>query len=254
MIQRFPRRHCPHALVPACNSAEVQPGPTISGPPLFLSLFANPIANTQRTKCQSKTPLFGSASALQCTPPYLLQTFNTLTPHSHQDDAAKEDKAQHPELKHSYVISMAELSSPATPTSQTHIVSKTPQPPSPVVLPPQSPAFSAFSQPSSPILQSSPGRKSLRKAPKSPLVGSNPFARHGNSSQLTLGLSGRPQSRFKFWTSVTADPTNRDSWLEGQRRKKRHRAWVCWIFWLALLIFVGGIVAAILVLRSKHII
>jgi hypothetical protein len=53
---------------------------------------------------------------------------------------------------------------------------------------------------------------------------------------------------------VTADPTNRDSWLEGQRRKRRHRAWVCWTFWICLLLLVGGAVAAVLVLKKEGII
>lgn len=84
-----------------------------------------------------------------------------------------------------------------------------------------------------------------------------PFAsshHHHNGSQMTLGgFTGRPASRFKFWTSISADPTNRDSWLEGQRRKRKQRTWICWAFWLALAAVVGGAVATILILREKHI-
>ena len=35
----------------------------------------------------------------------------------HQDDAEKEQKAQQPELKHSYVIALSEVSSPSEPPS-----------------------------------------------------------------------------------------------------------------------------------------
>ncbi|KAF2440198.1 hypothetical protein P171DRAFT_489964 [Karstenula rhodostoma CBS 690.94] len=162
----------------------------------------------------------------------------------HQDDAAKQEMAQHAGLNHSYVISLAEMPSPGAtrPTSPAHMLSSShPRPLSPVVLSPLSPT--ATQAPSSPS-----STAHMKKAH------STPFARHGNGSQLTLGFSGRPPSRFKFWTSVTADPTNRDSWLEGQRRKRRHRAWVCWAFWISLLLLVGGVVAAVLVLKSKGII
>ncbi|PVH98818.1 hypothetical protein DM02DRAFT_643365 [Periconia macrospinosa] len=88
-----------------------------------------------------------------------------------------------------------------------------------------------------------------------PRARSNPlFTRQSNNSQLTLGLSGRPQSRFKFWTSVSADPSNRNSWLESQQRKARQRTYICWGFWLALLAIIAGVVAAVLVLKSKGII
>lgn len=209
---------------------------------------------------------------------------NPRETHSHQDDQAKLQMAQDPSLKHSYVISLAEMPSPstassATPTSQTHIInshhSHHPRPLSPVaLLSPQSPTHDNKhtddyddyhkSPPASPFSPSSPlsPRPPFPKAhtsssspshfPRS--TNGHPFARHTNASQLTLGFSGRPQSRFKFWTSVTADPTNRDSWLEGQRRKRRHRSWVCWGFWVCLLVLVGGVVATVLVLREKGII
>ncbi|KAL5411903.1 hypothetical protein PMIN04_010059 [Paraphaeosphaeria minitans] len=51
-----------------------------------------------------------------------------------------------------------------------------------------------------------------------------------------------------------AELKHSDSWLEGQRRKRRHRAWVCWTFWICLLLLVGGAVTAVLVLKSKGII
>ncbi|KAJ4332161.1 hypothetical protein N0V87_008599 [Didymella glomerata] len=90
------------------------------------------------------------------------------------------------------------------------------------------------------------------------------FGRHGNSSRLSLGisLSGRPKSAFRFWTTITAgdmeDETNagirNDSWLEGQQRKARQRAWMCWAFWGVFLLLVVGAIVSVLVLRHKGII
>jgi hypothetical protein len=166
---------------------------------------------------------------------------------------------QHSQLKHSYVISLAEMpSSPATtrPASQSHLLSRSnahPRPLSPAVLSPHSPIASTHKSPSL-HSHSHDDADSAKEAYAPPHAHSTPVARHANSSQLTLAFSGRPQSRFKFWTSVTADPTNRDSWLEGQRRKRRHRAWVCWTFWICLLLLVGGAVAAVLVLKKEGII
>lgn len=80
------------------------------------------------------------------------------------------------------------------------------------------------------------------------------YTRRNNSSTFTLGLSGRPRSRgFQFWTSVTADPSNRESWLEEQQRKKSKRTCMCWGFWLAVMALVAGIVVTVLLLKAKGI-
>jgi hypothetical protein len=45
-----------------------------------------------------------------------------------------------------------------------------------------------------------------------------------------------------------------DSWLEGQQRKARQRAWMCWAFWGVFLLLVVGAIVSVLVLRHKGII
>ncbi|KAF2010615.1 hypothetical protein BU24DRAFT_61806 [Aaosphaeria arxii CBS 175.79] len=91
-------------------------------------------------------------------------------------------------------------------------------------------------------------------APSIKPLTNRPYAPRFNTSQLTLGFSGRPNSRFNFWTHVSANPANRESWLEEQKRKKSKRTCMCWCFWLVFLALVGGAVAAVVVLRSKGII
>ncbi|KAF1952845.1 hypothetical protein CC80DRAFT_166826 [Byssothecium circinans] len=175
----------------------------------------------------------------------------------------------------------------ATPRSESHILDPTftnpipkfsqhPQPMSPVALRPMTAAPSPDSQrpithptpPATPPLAHTqpptrPNRLTKTPTPKStksktsitrPRARSNPFTRHANSSQMTLGLSGRPQSRFKFWTSVSADPSNRDSWLENQQRKSKQRTYMCWGFWGVVACLVAGVVATVLVLKQKGII
>ncbi|KAF3051269.1 hypothetical protein E8E11_010589 [Didymella keratinophila] len=88
------------------------------------------------------------------------------------------------------------------------------------------------------------------------------MARNGSRLSLGISLSGRPKSAFRFWTTITAgdisDETNagirNDSWLEGQRRKARQRAWMCWAFWGVFLLLVVGAVVTVLLLREKNII
>ena len=86
--------------------------------------------------------------------------------------------------------------------------------------------------------------------------GSRRFTRNGNNSRLSLGLSlsGRPRSSFRFWTTITADPSHRDSWLESQQRKSRQRTYMCWAFWMIFLVVVVGAIVTVLVLRGKGII
>lgn len=82
------------------------------------------------------------------------------------------------------------------------------------------------------------------------------FTQRPNGSRLSLGvsLSGRPKSAFRFWTTIEADAPNRDSWLEGERRKARQRAYMCWAFWGGFLVVVVGAIVAVLVLKGKEII
>jgi len=124
---------------------------------------------------------------------------------------------------------------PKTPTSTIH----------PLPLPSTSPLNDINLVPSSPL---SPPRR-----PR-PTHSSHSFTSHRNTSQLTLGFSGRPHSRFKFWTQISSDPSNRSSWLESQRKKKRQRTWICWVFWLSLLGLIAAVVVVILFLRGKGII
>jgi hypothetical protein len=70
----------------------------------------------------------------------------------------------------------------------------------------------------------------------------------------TLSLSGRRGTVFKTWTEITANPTSSDSWLAGQKKKSKQRAWICWCFWLTFLVLVAGVVVAVLVLKSHGII
>ncbi|OAL04586.1 hypothetical protein IQ06DRAFT_99069 [Phaeosphaeriaceae sp. SRC1lsM3a] len=76
----------------------------------------------------------------------------------------------------------------------------------------------------------------------------------GFRSPSALSLSGRPRSAFKTWTTITANPHPRDSWLEGQQRKRRQRTWICWCFWLCMMALVAGVVVAVVVLKAHKII
>ncbi|USP76299.1 hypothetical protein yc1106_03573 [Curvularia clavata] len=87
-----------------------------------------------------------------------------------------------------------------------------------------------------------------------PASPSRAFFRAPNLSTVSLSFSGRPASRFKFVTTITADASHRDSWLVRQKKKERHRTWLCWAFWLAFLVLVAGVVATVLVLKHKKII
>ena len=82
------------------------------------------------------------------------------------------------------------------------------------------------------------------------------FSKNPNGSRLSLGisLSGRPGSSFRFWTTVTADPSHSDTWLESQQRKSKQRTYMCWAFWMTFLVVVVGAIVTVLVLRGKGII
>lgn len=205
----------------------------------------------------------------------------------HQDEAAKEEMTKRPDLKHSYV------SSPSSP-SRTPLASSTPRSPLSLVIPPMAliSPVAVHSPLSLPAMPSSPSgrpprqpqppkrrRSKLQKTPSTkplirptiqppedaPLTPPQPaftsdtrrtsfsrlsFNRQANSSTLTL--TGRPT--YRFWTTITADPSNRNSWLESQRKKRRQRTWICWIFWGCFLLLVAAIVTTLLILRSKKII
>ncbi|KAF2875913.1 hypothetical protein BDV95DRAFT_591334 [Massariosphaeria phaeospora] len=152
----------------------------------------------------------------------------------HLDDLAKQqsqDAGKDSALTHTYVLTLPSPS-PAYPSPQQN-QTQPPNPPSPAPLPLSS---------------------TIRSPP--PAHRAKPLTFHPSPSSLTLTLhlSGRPPSRFTFWTSVTADPSTRDSWLVAQRRKSRQRAWICWLFWLGLSALVAGVVVAVLVLRGKGVI
>lgn len=191
----------------------------------------------------------------------------------HLDEEAQLQKEQTPELKHSYVSHIEPLS-PSTQDDASLLAagvrsetqSRTTPSPVPSIFKktviiqstPADPASHPASPAHTPAQAQPPKRKPsvLTKAsPRKPgRVYRGLGSRNGNSSVLTLGLSGRPNSRFNFWTSISADPSHRESWLEEQRRKKSKRTCMCWGFWLGFLLFVAAIVVAILLLKKFGII
>lgn len=204
----------------------------------------------------------------------------------HQDDLAKEEMAQRPDLKHSYVPFILSPShsplgsptsqsplSPSIPASKsTPFTPTTSSPLSPSSQRPQRPRTKLQKKPSTkPLLRptipsppapaalppsSSPRTRFDTLPPSSPRLPWTSTHRHShtNASILSLSLSGRPPSRFKFWTTITADPPRRDSWLIGQKRKARQRTWICWAFWLGLMALVAALVVTLLVLKGRKII
>ncbi|KAF1846374.1 uncharacterized protein K460DRAFT_406582 [Cucurbitaria berberidis CBS 394.84] len=197
----------------------------------------------------------------------------------HQDDAAKEEMTKAPNLKHSYVPSLSPLprSPLASPTSSSlkspeilplALLSSVPSPlppptetPSRRPPPPKRPRSKLQKTPSTkPLLRPAipqpplatppqPSRPSSQRRTSFPLLS---LHRHTNSSMMSL--SGRPQSSFKFWTTITADPPCRDSWLESQTKKQRQRTWICWCFWLGFGVLIASIVVTLLILKGKKII
>lgn len=170
----------------------------------------------------------------------------------HQDEEAQA-RATRPELKHSYVTPSPSMQSPThqipSPTATMPLSPTSPiNPFSPMSSEPPTP-----SQPNAPRRQPSKLAKSHPSEPRKPRKPAPIYSRR-NASALSLGLSGRPTSKFKFWTSIEADPSNRESWLEEQHRKKSKRTFMCWCFWLVFLALVAGIVVAILLLKSKGVI
>ena len=91
----------------------------------------------------------------------------------------------------------------------------------------------------------------LTETPASP---ARSFFRTGNLSVLSLSLSGRPNSRFNFVTTISADADHSDTWLMRQKKKERHRTWLCWAFWICLLLLVAAVVVTVLLLRAHHVI
>ncbi|KAF1916507.1 hypothetical protein BDU57DRAFT_234600 [Ampelomyces quisqualis] len=96
--------------------------------------------------------------------------------------------------------------------------------------------------PSSPESLGRPSLKSLRHT--------SFLARRSPSA---LSLSGRPGTMFKTWTTITANPAPRDSWLAGQK-KSNQRTCICWLFWLCLMLVIVGVVVTMAVLKTHDII
>jgi hypothetical protein len=88
--------------------------------------------------------------------------------------------------------------------------------------------------------------------PPSALSLSRPLSFLRNPS--TLSLSGRRGTVFKTWTEITANPESSDSWLAGQKKKSKQRAWLCGCFWLGVIVLVAGVVVAVLILKRNGII
>lgn len=189
----------------------------------------------------------------------------------HLDDAAKEELAKGPEMKHSYVDSLPSAHHPAPPALSPVFA---PAVPAPVVLRASTEVRESedLERPMEMQEKKPPTRpkrlvKSASTASRAPLIPrhhSYTFKRKSPLPSLrcpsALSLTGRPRSQFKSWTVITGgvrdhtNPCNRDSWLESQTRKSRQRAWMCWCFWIALLVLVAGVVVTMLVLKSKKII
>lgn len=180
----------------------------------------------------------------------------------HRDEEAQAEALSRPELKHAYVQTLSPISS----STSTHSPTIQQQQPWPVP---------TTTQPISPTSQTSFSPSPITKtttplSPRQPSVLRKPPATHKkrqrtlqplynscqNRSTLTLGLTGRPPSRFKFWTSISAsaDPRNRESWLEEQRRKKSKRTCMCWCFWLVFATLVTGLVITGVILKREGII
>ena len=124
----------------------------------------------------------------------------------------------------------------------------------PSPLGPNSPPPPPSSKPCKPLHPPPPITPKMHRNPSFPSSPSRPFFRAPNISTLSLSLTGRPSSRFKFVTTITADASHRDSWLVRQKKKERHRTWLCWAFWMVFMLLVAGIVATILILKSRKII
>ncbi|EDU43753.1 hypothetical protein A1F97_02038 [Pyrenophora tritici-repentis] len=87
-----------------------------------------------------------------------------------------------------------------------------------------------------------------------PISPARSFFRTGNISALSLSLSGRPNSRFNFVTTISADVENSDTWLARQKKKERHRAWLCWAFWGVLALLIVSAVVTVVVLKAHGIV
>jgi hypothetical protein len=90
--------------------------------------------------------------------------------------------------------------------------------------------------------------------PLSPALARPPSTLSFLRNPSTLSLSGRRGTVFKTWTEITANHASSDSWLAGQKKKSKQRAWLCWCFWLTFMVLVAGVIVAVLVLKSHGII
>ncbi|KAA8621373.1 hypothetical protein PtrSN002B_005909 [Pyrenophora tritici-repentis] len=50
------------------------------------------------------------------------------------------------------------------------------------------------------------------------------------------------------------DGKNADTWLARQKKKERHRAWLCWAFWGVLALLIVSAVVTVVVLKAHGIV
>ncbi|CBX91450.1 predicted protein [Plenodomus lingam JN3] len=96
-----------------------------------------------------------------------------------------------------------------------------------------------------------PNRPPPLPLPPPPSHNHKPHRQSCHPPSPSLNLYNRPPSRFKFWTTISADAPRRDSWLESQKKKARQRAWMCWAFWGVVGCVVAGVVVTVVVLGRK---
>jgi hypothetical protein len=202
--------------------------------------------------------------------PHFWKRFSTAV---HQDEAIKEEMAGSPDLKHSYVPSISSAPmSPDFPPSAAPSMHNLLAQPAPVALrkeeiwqrefESEKQALAQHTQ--RPCKKPSKLKKSASRASTRPLLHkqqqpSLTFSLRrpsipGLRSPSCLSLSGRPKTVFKTWTTCEANPIHSTSWLESQNKKSRHRTWMCWAFWLSMIVLVAGVVVTVLVLRAHGII
>ncbi|KAF2029499.1 hypothetical protein EK21DRAFT_89740 [Setomelanomma holmii] len=224
------------------------------------------------------------------TDPHFWKRFSVAV---HEDEAAKKEMAGRPDLKHSYVPSSVSSTISSPSVLSPIDLSLVSAPASAVLPPPSRrreiwerdswgpPAIQTQSektgetervmeraqrpkrQPSK-LQKSHSTRSTARLLPQQPppapaieekYLPPSPSHCHRRPSfrcPSSLSLSGRPR-HFITWTTITANPDHRASWLESQKKKSRQRTWICWCFWLGIGVLVAGVVAAVLVLRTHHV-
>ncbi len=97
-------------------------------------------------------------------------------------------------------------------------------------------------------------RPSMPEPVASPSQPFYPSRRRSFRTSTGLNLTGRPTSHFKFWTTISADPSRRTSWIESQKQKSRQHAWIAWAAVFGLGLVVAGVVVTLLVLKTNNVI